>query len=314
VGLLLWLDPLGDVLGALGEIDPLWVIVAVGLEVASCVGYVVAFGWLFEPVPGRSAGKLAWLGLGAGAVLPGGNVAGVAVSSLLLHRDGVPKRRLVVRSSVLLLLINGVCVASTGVAGALLLSGAATGPHDLLRAGLPVLVSGGVGAVVVAIPLAVRPSGGRAPGWIVPLADAVGEAGHLLRRPDWRLLGTAGYPLLDMAALWAACTATGHPPSFAALIIAYNVGYLASIVPIPAGLGVLDGGLAATLVVYGVPPSAALAAVLVYHALALWMPALGGLAASVQLGREHRPLTAPVAEASGASRLPSVTPLVSERG
>jgi hypothetical protein len=28
VGLLLWLDPLGDVLGALGGIDPLWLIAA----------------------------------------------------------------------------------------------------------------------------------------------------------------------------------------------------------------------------------------------------------------------------------------------
>jgi uncharacterized membrane protein YbhN (UPF0104 family) len=253
------------------------------------------------------------MGLGAGAVLPGGDVAGVAASCLLLHRDGVPKRRLVVRSSVLLLLINAVSVAVTGVAGALLLSGAAAGPHDLLRAGLPVLVSGAIAGVAVAIPFAVRRPGGRAPAWIVPLADAVGEAGRLLRQPDWRLLGAAGYPLLDMAALWAVCAATGHPPSFAALIVAYNIGYLASIVPIPAGIGVLDGGLAAALIAYGASPSAAIAGVLVYHTLAVWMPAVCGLAASVQLRREHRRLTAPIAVTSGASHLPSVTSLVSER-
>jgi uncharacterized membrane protein YbhN (UPF0104 family) len=288
VGLLLWVDPLGDVVGVLGEIDPFWLIFAVGLEFASCVGYVIVFRWLFEPVSGRSAGKLAWLGLGVGAVLPGGDVAGVAASCLLLHRDGVPKRRLVVRSSVLLLVINAVSVAVTGIAGALLLSGAAAGPHDLLRAGLPVLVSGAIAGVVVAIPFAVRRSGGRGPAWIVPLADAVGEAGRLLRQPDWRLLGAAGYPLLDMAALWAACAATGHPPSFAALIVAYNIGYLASIVPIPAGVGVLDGGLAAALILYGASPTAALAAVLVYHTVSVWMPVVCGLAASVQLRREHQ--------------------------
>lgn len=298
VGLLLWIDPLGDVLGELGQIDPLWLIAAGGLEFASCLSYVVVFRLLFEPVSARPTGKVAWLGLGAGAVLPGGDVAGVAASCLLLHRDGVPKRQLVDRSSVLLLLINAVCVGVTGVAGALLLSGAAAGPHDLLRAGLPVLVSAAITGGVVAIPFAVRRAGAHAPAWIVPLADAVSQAGRVVQQPDWRLLGSVGYPLLDMAALWAACAATGHPPSFAVLIVAYNVGYLASIVPVPASVGVLDGGLAAALILYGASPSAALAAVLVYQALAVWIPAVGGAAASVQLRREHRRITAASAVAS----------------
>jgi uncharacterized membrane protein YbhN (UPF0104 family) len=155
--------------------------------------------------------------------------------------------------------------------------------------------------VVVAIAFAVRRSHGRAPGWLVSLADAVGQAGRSLRHPDWRLLGAAAYPLLDMAALWAVCAATGHPPSFASLIVAYNIGYLASIAPVPAGVGVLDGGLAAALILYGVSPSVALAAVLVYHALAVWMPAFCGLVASVQLRREQRPLISPAAVVAKAS-------------
>ncbi len=313
VGLLLWLDPLGDAFDELGQIDPLWLIAAVGLELASCACYVVVFRWLFEPVSRRSGAKLAWLGLGAGAVLPGGDVAGVTASCLLLRRDGAPTRWLVARSGVLLLLINAVSVAATGVAGALLLSGAMEGPHDLLRAGLPVLVSAAIASVVVAIPFAVRLSGGRAPASIVALADAIRGTGHLLRRPDWRLLGATGYALLDMTALWAAYAGTGHGLSVAALIVAYNVGYLASIVPVPAGVGVLDGGLAAALIVYGSSASAALTAVLVYHALTVSMRALCGLAASVQLGREHRPHVARPVVAAGASSRPSARALVSER-
>jgi uncharacterized membrane protein YbhN (UPF0104 family) len=313
VGLLLWVAPLGDVLAELGEIDPLWLIAAVGLELVSCASYVLVFRWLFEPVSRRSPGKLAWLGLGAGAVLPGGDVAGVAASCLLLHRDGAPKRWLVVRSGALLLLINGVGVAAAGVTGLLLLSGAAAGPSDLLLAGVPVLVSGAIVGIVVAIPFAVRRSRGRAPACGVALADAIGEAGRLLRRPDWRLVGAVGYQLLDMGALRAVCAATGHPPSGAALILAYSIGYLTSIVPVPAGVGVLDGGLGAALIVYGVPASAAVAAVLVYHALAVWMPAVCGLAASLRLRREHRPYVAQGAVAAGASRLPSVGVLASDR-
>jgi uncharacterized membrane protein YbhN (UPF0104 family) len=244
-------------------------------------------------------------------VLPGGNVAGVAASCFLLHRDGVAMRMLVVRSGVLLLLINAVGVAVTGLGGALLLSGAVPGPHDLLRAGLPILVAAAIVGIVVALPFAVRRSGRHAAGWIVASADSVAATGRVLRHPDWRLLGAAGYPLLDMAALWAACVATGHPPSVAALILAYNIGYLASVVPIPAGIGVLDGGLAAALVIYGASPAAAIAAVLVYHALAVWIPALCGLGASAPLRRGQRVTRSPAVALSSASRAARLTQLAS---
>jgi uncharacterized membrane protein YbhN (UPF0104 family) len=288
VALALWLDPLSDVLATLGELDPRWLAAAVALEVASCVSYVIVFRRLFGPVSGRPTGKLAWLGLGAGAVLPGGNVVGLAASCVPLHRDGAPKRALLVRSSVLLLLVNAVCVTVTAVAGVLLLSGAASGPHNLLLAGLPILVCGAIVGVAVAIPVAVRRGGKRAPAWSALLAEAIADTGRLLRRPDRRLLGAMGYPLLDMAALWAACAATGHPPSLAALVLAYNIGYLTSLAPVPAGIGVLDVGLAAALVLYGTPPAAALAAVLVYHAVSAWVPGLGGLGAWGSLRGERR--------------------------
>jgi uncharacterized protein (TIRG00374 family) len=117
-----------------------------------------------------------------------------------------------------------------------------------------------------------------------------------------------------MGALWAAFAATGHPPSFAVLIVAYNVGYIASLVPIPAGIGVLDGGLTAAFVLYGASPSAALAAVLIYHALSTWMPAAGGLVASAQLRRERRPRSAAAAVVPATRHPPGVTALVRGRG
>jgi uncharacterized membrane protein YbhN (UPF0104 family) len=82
-----------------------------------------------------------------------------------------------------------------------------------------------------------------------------------------------------MGALWAACAATGHPLGLSAVVIAYCIGYLATSIPMPAGLGVLDSGLAASLVLYGLSPAASVGAVLVYHAIAIWVPGLGGLIA-----------------------------------
>ena len=46
-----------------------------------------------------------------------------------------------------------------------------------------------------------------------------------------------------------------------------------------AGLGVLDSGLTASLVLYGLSPTASVGAVLVYHAIAIWVPGVGGLLA-----------------------------------
>ncbi len=205
VGVLLWVDPAGDVVGELGAMNPMWLVAAVGLELASCVSYVVVFRQLFDPTHGRSAGTLAWVGLGAGALLPGGNVAGAAVSGVLLHRDGVPKRRLLERASTLLVLINAASVAAVGVAGALLLSGGVTGPHDFLRAGLPILVSVAITGSVAAIPFVVRRAGDRAPprgSCSSPRASAA---------PDARCAGRTGEPWVPSAIRSSTWPRSGRP-------------------------------------------------------------------------------------------------------
>jgi uncharacterized membrane protein YbhN (UPF0104 family) len=68
-----------------------------------------------------------------------------------------------------------------------------------------------------------------------------------------------------------------------ALALAYTIGYLANAVPIPGGIGAVDAGLAGALVLYGIPATHAAAAVLIYHAIALWIPGLGGLYAYARL-------------------------------
>jgi hypothetical protein len=47
----------------------------------------------------------------------------------------------------------------------------------------------------------------------------------------------------------------------------------------PASLAVLDSGLAGALILYGLPATASIGAVLVYHAISIWVPAVGGLIA-----------------------------------
>jgi uncharacterized protein (TIRG00374 family) len=105
----------------------------------------------------------------------------------------------------------------------------------------------------------------------------------MLRQPSWRLAGALGYLGFDIAVLWVCLRGFGITPSVPALVLAYNIGYLANALPIPGGIGVLDAGLTGALALYGVAPAHAAGAVLVYHAIALWIPGLGGLLAYLRV-------------------------------
>jgi uncharacterized membrane protein YbhN (UPF0104 family) len=86
--------------------------------------------------------------------------------------------------------------------------------------------------------------------------------------------------------------------------VAYFIGYLATMIPMPAGLGVLDSGLAGALVLYGFSPTASVGAVLVYHAISIWVPGLGGLLAwlpaRARAAAANGPAALPVAETDAA--------------
>ena len=104
------------------------------------------------------------------------------------------------------------------------------------------------------------------------VAAALEGGWQSLSDPHWRLLGAVGFQCLDIAALWAACRATGHHVGALPLAVAYFIGYVATLIPMPAGLAVLDSGLAGALVLYGFSPAASVSAVLAYHAIAIWVP------------------------------------------
>jgi uncharacterized protein (TIRG00374 family) len=97
------------------------------------------------------------------------------------------------------------------------------------------------------------------------------------------LIGSFGYMAFDIAALGFCFIAVGHQPSFGVLVWGYLIGQLAGIIPIPGGIGATEGGLIGVYALYHVPVSKAVAAVLIYRALQLWIPAVLGSVAFVQL-------------------------------
>ena len=295
------------------DMRPGWVVAAVLLELLSCLAFVAVFRLFFDAVAPAIARRIAWTEMASGALLPGGGVTSLAAGGWLMRLAGQPSARIVRRSSALFFLTSAVNVAALAAGGALLATGVAGGPHDFLRAAVPIAV--GLGAIALALAVArrapARGSGRR--GWLRELAAGIRDAERAIARPNWRVAAALGYLGFDIAVLWATLRGLGYAPAIGALVVAYLAGYLATWMPIPGGLGVLDGGLAGALVLYGMPPASAAAAVLVYHAIALWVPSVGGLTAYTLLRRRlvqaqtEAPLTrpAPAASAGERTRLPA---------
>jgi uncharacterized membrane protein YbhN (UPF0104 family) len=304
VGILLWLAPPAQVIDSIADMSPVWLLAAVGFEIGSCLSYVVVFRRFFPEPPRAVSRQVAWIAMGAGAVLPGGNFSSAATTGWLLRHHGIGARHLVERCGALLCLLTLLGFFLNGMAGTLLLVGIGHGPHDLPHSGIPILVSLFVIGVAVAAMIVGHRFRTRAPAAPRSVAASLRGAWDALVIPDWRMLGAAGFLCLDMAALWAACRATGHPLGVLALAVAYFIGYLATMIPMPAGLGVLDSGLAGALVLYGFSPAASVGAVLVYHAISIWVPGLGGLIAWLPTrGRPSAPETGAPRGAEGDAAL-----------
>jgi uncharacterized membrane protein YbhN (UPF0104 family) len=307
LGAILWVASPAEVVSTIGHMNAVWVLSAVALEFGSCLCYVVVFRRFFPEPPRRASRQVAWIAMGASAVLPGGNLSSPATIGWLLRRHAVSTRRLVERSGALMFFLILFGFAVNGVAGAVLLLGIGRGPHDVGHAGIPILVS----LFVIGSAVAVMLIGRRYQGRFAPTAHSVAAsldgAWRSLSNPHWRLVGGAGFLWLDIAALWAACRATGHDLGALALAVAYFIGYVATMIPMPAGLAVLDSGLAGALVLYGFSPAASVSAVLVYHAIAVWVPGLGGLVAWLPTRTRRGPVASPAkAPETGARVRPGV--------
>jgi uncharacterized membrane protein YbhN (UPF0104 family) len=126
------------------------------------------------------------------------------------------------------------------------------------------------------------------------------------------LAGSVGFLAFDVAVLGVSFRAFGYSPALGVLVLGYLIGQLGGNVPLPGGIGGVDGGLIGTFALYHQPLAVTSAAVLIYHAIAIWIPALMGSVAFVQLrrtlAREEQPaaICAPLAEPIEIVRQPSL--------
>jgi uncharacterized membrane protein YbhN (UPF0104 family) len=287
-----------------GSIGPGWIVAAIALELASELSFVVLFRVFFDRLSARDSRGLAWTELACGALLPGGGAGGLAIGGWLVRMMGAPTRWIVRRSGGLFFFtsaINGMTI----VGASLLLITGAPGPHDFMRTWLPAIAVTAITLSIAALPLLLR-SRPTAPGWLRGIVAGVDDAERTTfsSPPSWRLLGALGYLGFDMAVLWVSLRALGGAPSVPAVILAYNIGYLGNALPIPGGIGALDAGLTGALILYGASPAHAAAAVLIYHAIALWVPGVGGLLGYLRIRPRLVRSTEPAAATTGALEPP----------
>ena len=99
------------------------------------------------------------------------------------------------------------------------------------------------------------------------------------------VLGSLGYWAFDNLVLWACFHAFGVNPPLTVVLMGYLIGQLGGLLPIPGGIGGIDGGLIGTLIVYGAPAAATAAAVLAYRVILFWVPLVLGVPAFASLRR-----------------------------
>ena len=117
VSLLLAVPGLHGVGDEVADMHVGWLVVAVVLEILSCVGYVIAFLQVFDRAPVRFGARVALSELAFGAAVSLGGAGSIAVGAWLLVERGGNPARVAERSAVLFLLTSAINVITLVLAG-----------------------------------------------------------------------------------------------------------------------------------------------------------------------------------------------------
>jgi uncharacterized membrane protein YbhN (UPF0104 family) len=271
-----------------------WIAAGIVLEALSCVGYVVLFSLVFGKLGRSLSSRLSLAELAVNSVVSVSGLAGIALGAWVLRSKGFPVDRIAKRSVLVFVLTSAVNVAAVIVIGVPMWLGLLPGSRNPLLTLLPAVaaaatIAGTLAAAAWARRAAARRQlrGGRVTVALLAVGGGVEDALAMIRAHDWRLLGAVGYWLFDNLVLYACIASLGHAPSFWVVAMAYLVGMLANSVPVPGGFLAVEGGLVGMLLLFGArPASVMIAAVIVYRAISLWLPAVIGSLAFLSLRRE----------------------------
>lgn len=287
---------IGDTWEKVRQGDPKWLIAGVLLEVLSFAGYVAVLSATAERsglrLPRITAWRITLAGVAATRLLATAGAGGIAATAFALRRNGLDARAagatvaaqlaLVYAWFVLLILITGLALFLVGHASPSL----TIVPAGIAAAVLLVAVLGRGGLRRLAKVSAKREGRMAEALAAIPgtLDDGVRSVVTLVRERDPAVVGAALWWIADAGVLWVACHAFGASPNMLDVLMAYLLGQLANLLPIPGGLGV-EAGLLGMLIAFGVSSPVALLASLTQRLISTWLPALPGAIALVAIGK-----------------------------
>ncbi len=272
-----WAAGFGHVAARLGDVQPIWFLVALGAEIVAYVGYVLSYREVSRVergpnMPARDA--LAAVTAGFGAFVAQG---GFAVDLHAFRQAGVSDREARVRVLGLgaleyALLAPAACITAI----ALLWSGVAKPPEALT---LPWAIAVPIGFAAALWAVGHRTRFHGKDGWREQLAQGL-DSIYVLRCLFSRRqhlagpVGTAVYWFGDIVCLWACLQAFTHgTPDVGLLLIGYATGYALTRRTLPfGGAGAVEALLPFALSWTGISLAAAVLAVFAYRVFNLWLP------------------------------------------
>jgi uncharacterized membrane protein YbhN (UPF0104 family) len=285
--------------------DTWWIAVGVLLEVCSFAGYVVLFRAVFVRGPDSPIGwpesyQITMAGLAATRLFAAAGAGGIALTAWALRRSGMEPRLVACRMVAFMVLLYVIYAGAVLLDGLGLGTGLFPGEGSFALTIVPAAIAAilfALGGAMALLPgdierrLAKWAAGsGRLEHWVaravtVPAmaASGVRTAIELIRSRDPGLLGAPAWWGFDICVLWACFHAFGVAPPFTVILMAYFIGMVGNLLPLPGGLGGVEGGMIGAFAAFGVNLDEAVLAVLAYRAISFWLPTLPGAIAYFQL-------------------------------
>jgi uncharacterized protein (TIRG00374 family) len=298
---------LGDALSKLGEADAIWIVVAIGFELAAIATYIA----LFKAVVGGDVLRLSWretydinlAGVAASRLFSAGGAGGIALTYWALRRAGMIRHEVARRMVAFLTLQYVFYPLALIVFGVLLRTGVMPGKASVELTIVPAAISGLVlifGVLAALIPADLRerltahvhrPRSRAIADKVAKVVETVGEGVRfgfrLLIHPGrggLAVVGALGYWATNIGILWASFKAFGVHVPLAVVVQGFFLGMVGNLFPLaPGGVGAVDAGMIGAFVLFGLPEGTVFPAILIYRMVAFWLPIPLGIVAFFQL-------------------------------
>jgi uncharacterized protein (TIRG00374 family) len=286
--------------------SPYWMLLALLFTLGMFAGYVMMFRGVFgraetrQRIGWRESYQITMAGLAASRIFAAGGAGGLVLMAWALRRAGMRRREVADKTLSFLILTYFPYVVALIVCGLGLRLGLFPGPDPFGLTVVPAILA--VIALAIGLSIALVPTDlqrrvrrlsrgrGRFSRIIEKLAHLPASASAGMRDAiahvgtrDPALLGAIVFWAFQIFVLWAAFKAFGDAPPAAVLIQAFFCGMLGNLLPMPGGVGGVEGGMIGALVAFDVDGGLAVVAVLVYRAFTFWLPLIPGVVAYFQL-------------------------------